>query len=191
MKKNRFIFIMITILSLTGFVLLSSCGKTEKNTTDKQTETKSGDNKPSETKLVADGKYACTMHPTQQSNEPARCPICKMNMVLKDDYNREISAKRDGIVKKYERNKNITSEIITLPLLKSNECEEIISNSLKNDMGISESNINIFKHDIAVYFDKTKTDKAKIEKEISDGGFDANEVKANPDAKNKLPDNCK
>jgi periplasmic mercuric ion binding protein len=62
---------------------------------------------------------------------------------------------------------------------------------LKNDLGITEYNFNILEHNIAVYYDKTKTDISKIKKEISDGGFDANEVKANPEARNKLPDNCK
>lgn len=189
MLKNKLLLILLTVLSLTGFVLFQSCGKTDKDTSknDKKTETKSAD----ETKLVADGKYACTMHPTMQSNEPARCPICRMNMVLKDDFNRQINEKRNSIVKRYEKNKDIISEVITLSVLKSNECEDYVNNLLKNDAGVYETNINIIAHDIAVYFDKTKTDKAKIEKEISDSGFDANNVKANPDAKNKLPNDCK
>jgi hypothetical protein len=95
MKNNKILFTLLTVMTLTGLILLSSCGKT-----DKQTDTKSTDNKTTDVKVVTDGKYFCPMHPTQQANEPGRCPICKMNMVAKDEYNREINEKRNGTIKK-------------------------------------------------------------------------------------------
>jgi mercuric ion binding protein len=184
MKRN---FVLMIIMIIAGAVILTSCGKSEKDTVknDKQTETKTGDNK-----TVTDGKYACPMHPTQQANEPGKCPICKMNLVSKDEYNREISDKRNSIIKKYERNKNIASEVILLPVIKSDACEEYVTQSLNKDEGVVEYNVDIMKHNIAVYFDKTKTDKSKLEKQISSGGFDANDVKANPEAVKKLPKDC-
>jgi len=173
--------------------MLSSCGKSDKDAVknDKQTETKAGDNKTTDTKIVTDGKYACPMHPTQQADEKAKCPICKMNLVSKEDYNNQITKNRDGIIKKYENNKDIVNEVIMLPVIKSDECEEYITQSMKNDAGVVEYNVDLMKHNIAVYFDKTKTNKANIEKQISSAGFDANDVKANPEAVNKLPNDCK
>lgn len=188
MKKN---IALLTVIFLTGTFVLTSCGKSDKDVSknDKQTETKTGDNK-TETKLVTDGKYACPMHPLEQSNEPGRCPICKMNLLSKEEYNREITEKRNKIIKGFEKNKDIASEVIMLPVIKSDECEEFITESLKSDAGVVEYNVDLMKHNIAVYFDKTKTDKAKLEKQISSGGFDANDVKANPEAVKKLPKDC-
>jgi copper chaperone CopZ len=184
MKKN---IALIIIIIFTGAVFLTSCGKSDKDTVKNDKTENKTENK---TVMVADGKYACPMHPTQQSNEQGKCPICKMKLMSKDDYNKQISDNRSSIVKKYEKNSNIAVETVMLPVIKSDECEEYITGSLKNDAGVIEYNVDLMKHNIAVYFDKTKTDKSKIEKQISSEGFEANNVKADPEAVKKLPKDC-
>jgi rubrerythrin len=92
--KNLHIITFLAIISLTTIISINGCGKSdktntqdEKKSTEKQT-TEQPKNKIDTTKLVKDGKYACPMHPAMQSNEPIKCPICKMNMELKDKINK-------------------------------------------------------------------------------------------------------
>ena len=73
------------------FTLGSGCNKTDKTNiqTDKESTNQDKPNTDS-VKLVENGKYVCPMHPTVQTNEPAKCPVCKMNLVTKDELNKEM-----------------------------------------------------------------------------------------------------
>jgi copper chaperone CopZ len=80
---------------------------------------------------------------------------------------------------------------VNVSVIKSNECERIITAALKTDPGIMGYHVDILNRVIHMYLDKTKTTKANVEKLVTDAGFDANDKKANPDAVAKLPVDCK
>ena len=80
---------------------------------------------------------------------------------------------------------------MNLSVVKSTECQAIVESALKSDAGILGYHVDILNKVAHMYFDKTKTSKDKIEKLVSDAGFDANGTKANSDALAKLPAECK
>ncbi len=190
MSTKTKIVIKGLIIALIAITFIA-CGKSDKDVVknDKQTETKTVTDS---TKIVADGKYFCPMHPTQQSNEPgAKCPICKMNMVSKTDYNKEMLDGHEALEDKYQGKKDAIHFEVKLSVIKSDECEEIIESALKKDPGVMGYHIDILNRVIHMYINKAKTSKSEVEKLISDAGFDANDTKANPDAVSKLPADCR
>lgn len=182
-------------------LLILACGKTGDNKTgndtqqsDKQTTDKQIDRKKDAidtAKLVKDGKYLCSMHPLMQSNEPIKCPVCRMNMVLKSDINKEMSDEHEKMESNYAGKKNAIHFEVNLSDVKSSECKPIIESALKSDSGVLGYHVDIYNKVAHMYFDKTKTTKANIEKIISDAGYDANTLKANPEAVTKLPKDCR
>ena len=80
---------------------------------------------------------------------------------------------------------------VNLSVVKSTECRAVIESALKSDSGIFGYHVDIFNKVAHIYFDKNKTSKEKIEKVISGAGFDANNIKADPGAMNKLPAECR
>ncbi|MCI0448312.1 MAG: hypothetical protein L0Y79_00820 [Chlorobi bacterium] len=177
-------------LSFVFIYAFAGCGK--KESTEKQNEQKQTDQtKADTTKMVKDGKYVCPMHPLEQSNEPAKCRICKMNLVPKDEHNKEMMEMHEKMEGKYAGKKDMVHFEVKLSVIKSDRCEGAIESALSSDKGIVDYHIDIIDRVIHMYFDKSKTSKDNIEKLVSNAGFDANERKANPDAVAKLPDECK
>jgi len=174
------------------FTLGSGCNKTDKTNiqTDKESTNQDKPNTDS-VKLVENGKYVCPMHPTVQTNEPAKCPVCKMNLVTKDELNKEMSEGHEKLEDKYAGKPNAIHYEVNLSVIKSTDCQEILEKALKNDAGIIDYHTDILNRVVHMYFDKSKTTKDNIEKLISDAGFDANNKKANPETVNKLPKECK
>lgn len=187
--KSKSILIVNGLLVLVYAVLLLACGKSDEDAAknDKQT-----DNKTADSKFVTDGKYFCPMHPTQQTDDAkARCPICKMKLDSKEQYNKEMMDEHEALEKKNEGNKNAIHFEIKLAVIKSDECPPVIETALSKEAGVLDYSIDILNSVIHMYIDKTKTSKSNVEKLISDAGFDANETKANPDAAAKLPADCR
>lgn len=192
--RNSSLFIIFIILFS---VALAGCSKTnkvttsdDKKTTEQQT-TEQPKNKIDTSKLVKDGKYVCSMHPVMQSNEPMKCPICKMNMVTKKELNDQMSEEHESMESKFAGTKNAIHFEVNLSVVKSSACQTLIESALKNDAGILGFHVDILNRVVHMYFDKTKTTKANIEKLVSDAGYDANNTKANPDAFAKLPADCR
>jgi len=186
-SKNAIRGLAIAILT----VIFIACGKSDKENVNSE---KQKENKPvtDSTKLVTDGKYFCTMHPLQQSNTPgAKCPICKMNMIAKTDYYKEMMDEHEALEDKYQGKKDAIHFEVKLPGIKSEECKEIIESALTKDEGIMGYSIDILDGVIHMYINKAITSKSKVEKLIADSGFDANKTKANPDAVAKLPEDCR
>lgn len=186
--------IIVTIMAVTilGVFALSGCSKTDKNTeTDKKSTNSQEKPKTEEAKLVENGKYVCPMHPTLQTNEPAKCPVCKMKLVTKDELNKEMSEGHEKLEDKYAGKPNLIHYEVNLSVVKSTDCQDILEKALKSDPGVIDFHTDILNKVVHMYFDKSKTSKNNIEKLISDVGFDANNIKANPEAANKLPKECK
>ncbi len=187
----------VMVFAVFTVFVLSGCSKTDKDTqTDKQkTEQNQNTQKQTKqidtTKLVKDGKYVCPMHPLMQSNEPMKCPVCRMDMELKSDINKQMSEEHENMESKFSGKKDAVHFEVNLSPVKSSECQTVIESALQKDPGIMGYHTDIFNKVVHLYFDKSKTTKANIEKLISDAGYDANGIKANPDAVNKLPADCK
>jgi mercuric ion binding protein len=173
---------------------ISSCGKkgdqpptTEKKQTAEQTNLIS----KSDSAGMMNAKYACPMHPLERSNEPGKCPICKMKLESITELRKEMMDEHEAMEKKHAGMKNMKHFEINFSPVNSDECEKLIRDALKKDPGVVDFHIDIIDHVIHMYIDNSKTEKKKVEQLVADAGFDANETKANPDARNKLPANCR
>jgi len=192
MKTTKIFTPIILIFAVVYF--LTGCGKKQDEVKDdkQKTEMKHEEHTTTDTsKMVKEGSYFCPMHPLQQSNGPAKCPICKMDLISKKDHNKEMMDKHEELEKKGEANSNLLHFEIKLSQLKSWECESAIKKALKNTTGVNEFFIDILDSRVHAVIDKSKTTKKDIEKVIADLGYDANDTKANPDAAAKLPNECK
>ncbi len=70
-------------------------------------------------------------------------------------------------------------------------CEKAIHKGLDNIDGVKDVSINLEKKEIYVTFDESKTSLEFIRKTISNIGYDADDVKANPRSYRRLPKCCK
>lgn len=192
---NKLKLIALFAVTLVLLYTLLGCGKKEDEIKDDKQTTEMKHEEHSMTdagKFVADGKYFCSMHPTQQTDDPnARCPICKMKLVSKEEYNKEMMDEHTALEKRNADKKDAIHFEVKLPVIKSEECQNLIEAALSKDKGILEYHVDILNRVVHMYFDKTKTSKSNIEKLVSDAGFDANDTKANPEAAAKLPADCK
>ncbi len=187
--KTRSMLIVNGLLAIMFAVLFLACGKSDEKAAENE---ESKDKTTAESMFVADGKYFCPMHPTQQTDDAnARCPICKMKLDSKEQHYKEMLDEHEALEKRNEGKKNAIHFEMKLAVIKSDECLPIIESALSKDQGILDYSIDILDSVIHMYIDKTKTSKSNVEKLISDAGFDANETKANPEAASGLPDDCK
>lgn len=70
-------------------------------------------------------------------------------------------------------------------------CKETIETALAYEKGVKSSNLDVKKKTITVKYNPEKTTPEQIRKVISETGYDADDVKANPEAFNKLEECCK
>lgn len=64
---------IITAICITGFLILSACGtKSQKGL------------ESTEGVLSEHSYYTCTMHPEVHLDNPAKCPICGMELIKKE-----------------------------------------------------------------------------------------------------------
>lgn len=192
MKTTKLISVIVLVLAFiyafTGCSKKNDEMKDKKQVTEQKHEEHSGTDT---TKMVKDGAYFCTMHPLEQSNEPGRCPICKMDLASKKDFNKKMMDKHEELEGKYAGKPDAMHFEIKTSTLKSWECENAIKKAVKNAPGVLDFYSDILDSRIHLYIDKSKTSKKDVEKVIADLGYDANDMKANADALAKLPSECK
>ena len=70
-------------------------------------------------------------------------------------------------------------------------CKKTIETALKSEKGVSKSNVDLKTKEVEVTFDKNSITKDKIKQVISKVGYDADELKADEKAYNKLNACCK
>lgn len=70
-------------------------------------------------------------------------------------------------------------------------CKENIERALAFEKGVSKSNVDLEKNEVAVTYKPNKTSPEAIKKAISLSGYDADDVAADPKAYKKLADCCK
>ena len=114
----------------------------------------------------------------------------------------EPRVKSDTKVKKEIKQKTMTSETeltasaseivkISTPTVVCGTCEINIKSALENQEGIIDSKIDVKKKSATVTFDPAVTNVQKIRQVISDAGYDADDVKRNLNAYQKLDECCK
>ena len=72
-----------------------------------------------------------------------------------------------------------------------NECKERIETALAYEKGIVQSDVNFKTGMVSVVYKDSKTNPDKIRKAISETGYNADNVKADPKSYAKLPKCCK
>ena len=70
-------------------------------------------------------------------------------------------------------------------------CKETIEKALAFEKGIVEAELDLETDIVKVVYKSGKTTPEKIRKAISDVGYDADDIPANKEAYNNLPDCCK
>lgn len=70
-------------------------------------------------------------------------------------------------------------------------CKETIEKALAFEKGIVKAELDLETDTVKVVYKSGKTTPEKIRKAISDVGYDADDVTANEEAYNNLPDCCK
>lgn len=75
--------------------------------------------------------------------------------------------------------------------LETCETKAIVENKLKSTEGVKSAEINVSEKKINVTYDGSKTDEQKIKQAIAMTGFNADDVKADPNAYDQLDDCCK
>ncbi|MCX6351612.1 MAG: heavy metal-associated domain-containing protein [Bacteroidetes bacterium] len=71
-----------------------------------------------------------------------------------------------------------------------NDCKERIEGALSYEKGVKSTNLDMKTKVVTVYYKKDKTSPEKIKNAIAKVGYDADEVKANKKAYDKLPACC-
>jgi periplasmic mercuric ion binding protein len=90
--------------------------------------------------------------------------------------------------------KNKTANIQTIQIKTSAICEmckETIEKAASKESGVKKATLDVKTKICTVQYDNTKTTPEKIRLAISNSGYDADEVKANKTAYNKLSPCCK
>jgi copper chaperone CopZ len=71
------------------------------------------------------------------------------------------------------------------------QCKEKIENDLSFEKGVKTVKLDLTTKEVTVVYNAKKTDEQKIREAITQIGYDADTLKANAKAFNKLPDCCK
>lgn len=77
--------------------------------------------------------------------------------------------------------------VISVPGAQDEPCKIRIENYLKREYGIVESNVNYRRHTVTVKYLPDRTNIENIKTAIANLGYDADDVKANPESYNRLP----
>ena len=77
------------------------------------------------------------------------------------------------------------------PTIQCGMCQKNIEVGLSKVNGVVKSDVDLSTKTTKVSFDANKTDLLKIEKAISDLGYQANKILADSKAYDRLPDCCK
>ena len=81
--------------------------------------------------------------------------------------------------------------VINTPTIQCGMCQKIIEVGLGKVDGISNPRVDLKTKKTILFHDPEKTNKKSIEKIVSELGYQANDLKANPDSYADLPACCK
>ena len=87
--------------------------------------------------------------------------------------------------------KAVVTVKISIPTIQGQPCKERLEQFLKYEEGVTRAVVDIRKKIITVTYHTERTTIENIKTEIANQGFDADDIKANPESYNKLPTACK
>src|SRR4051812_43785120 len=87
----------------------------------------------------------------------------------------------------YAQNDTITVKTVAVCEM----CKQTIEHDLSFVKGVVQSDLNLKTNEIVVVYDEKKVTPEKIRIEITKIGYDADSLKADPKAVNKLPSCCR
>lgn len=90
-----------------------------------------------------------------------------------------------------KQNAQVQKTVIQVPTLVCGSCVTTVTKALKQVDGVKTAKVDLKKKTATVTYASTKVTVEKLEKAISEAGYDANEVKRNPAAYEKLDACCK
>jgi mercuric ion binding protein len=88
-------------------------------------------------------------------------------------------------------NAQILKTTITVPTIVCGSCVTTVTKALKKVDGVKSAKVDLKKKTATVTYASTKVTVEKLEQAIADAGYDANNVKRNPEAYGKLDACCK
>jgi periplasmic mercuric ion binding protein len=80
---------------------------------------------------------------------------------------------------------------ISTPTVQCESCKNRIETYLKRYNGVSTVSVNYKKKETTVKYITDRINEEEIKAAIANAGYDANDVKANPDSYKRLPECCK
>lgn len=80
--------------------------------------------------------------------------------------------------------------VISIPGAQDEACKTRIENYLKKEYGVLSSNVNYRRHTVTIQYVADRTNVENIKTAIANLGYDADDVKANPDSYKRLPKTC-
>lgn len=87
--------------------------------------------------------------------------------------------------------KLIVTVKISTPTMQGQPCKERLEQFLKYEEGVAKAVVDIRKKITTITYYTDHTDIENLKTAIANNGFDADDVKANPEAYSKLPTDCK
>lgn len=80
---------------------------------------------------------------------------------------------------------------ISVPGAQDEACKIRLENYLKRSYGVLSSNVNFRRKTVNIQFLSDRTNVENIKTAIANLGYDADDVKANPESYDRLPATCK
>ena len=80
---------------------------------------------------------------------------------------------------------------ISIPTIQGQPCKERLEQFLKYEEGVAKVTIDIRKKIITITYHTERTTIENLKTQIANQGFDADDIKANPDSYKRLPTDCK
>lgn len=80
---------------------------------------------------------------------------------------------------------------INTPTIQGQPCKERLEQFLKYEEGVIKATVDFRKKITTIIYNTERTNVENLKTAIANNGFDADDVKANPEVYNKLPTACK
>lgn len=89
------------------------------------------------------------------------------------------------------KKKALATITIKTPTVQCGMCKERIENFMKREEGVTKTVVDYKRHTAKVTYWTDRTNPENIKTAIANAGYDADDVTANPESYNKLPQCCK
>ncbi|MGE5108843.1 MAG: heavy-metal-associated domain-containing protein [Sphingobacteriales bacterium] len=87
--------------------------------------------------------------------------------------------------------KAVVTVKINIPTIQGQPCKERLEQFLKYEEGVTKAVVDLRKKIITITYHTERTTIENLKTVIANQGFDADDIKANPESYNKLPTACK